>query len=286
MASTWSSSSSVSRFPVSGGLSPVLRLVLLAAVDPGLDADLSVGGVRLGETVVDVGLERVERQPPLLIPLRARDLGAVQPTGAADLDPLRPEPKRRLDPLLHRAPEGDPPLELQRDRFRYELRVRLRPLDLDDVDVDFALHPLLQLVAELVHFGSALPDDDSGTRRLDVDFELVREALDVDFRYPGVGKARLQLLAERQILVQVVLVFLDREPARVPGPVETEAEAVRVDFLSHEFLCFLCLVRHFDGQVALAMQDAVSPSHRGGPDALVLRSLVHEDLLDDQLIDV
>src|SRR5204862_8125538 len=139
----------------------------------------------------------------LLGPRGAPDLGAVQPTGVADLDSLRPEADGRLGPLLHRAPDRNPPLELERDRFRHELRVRLRALDLDDVDVDFALRPLLKLVAELVHFRSPLPDDDSGTRRLDVDFQLVREALDVDFGHAGVGQPRLQLLAELEVLVQV-----------------------------------------------------------------------------------
>src|SRR6266545_7924193 len=87
---------------VSRGLPTVFRLVLLATVDPGLDPDFSVGRVRLGKAVVDVRLQRVERQPPLLVPLGAGDLGAVQPPGAADLDPLRSETERRLDPLLHR----------------------------------------------------------------------------------------------------------------------------------------------------------------------------------------
>src|SRR4029077_9038169 len=47
--------SDLSRFPA------VLRLVLLAAVNPRLHADLSVRLVGLGEAVVDVGLEGVER---------------------------------------------------------------------------------------------------------------------------------------------------------------------------------------------------------------------------------
>src|SRR6516164_4564115 len=74
-------------------LPPVLGLVLFAAVDPYLHADLSVGRVGLGEAVVDVGLERVERQAAFLIPLRAGDLGAVQPARATDLDPLGAEPE-------------------------------------------------------------------------------------------------------------------------------------------------------------------------------------------------
>src|SRR5687768_14612110 len=175
----------------------------------------------------------MQGKPPLLIPLGPRDLGAVQPPGAADLDSLRPEAEGGLDPLLHRAPESDPALELQRDRLRHELGVRLRTLDLDDVDVHFGLRPALELVAQLVDFRAPLPDDDPGPGGLDVDLQLVRETLDVDLRDAGVRETALQLLAEVQVLVQVVLVLLDREPARVPGPVEAEPEAVRVNFLSH-----------------------------------------------------
>src|SRR5215471_5467968 len=215
------------------GLPSRLGLVLLAAVDPRLDPDLSVGRVGLGEPVVDVGLQRVEREAPLLVPLGAGDLGPVQPAGAADLDPLGSEAQGRLDPLLHRAAERHAALELQRDGLGDELRVRLRPLDLDDVDVDFRLGPLLELVAELVDFRAALADDDPGSRRLDVDLHPVGEALDVHLGDPRVREAPLQLLAQLDVLVQERLVLLGREPARVPGPVEPEPETVRMDFLTH-----------------------------------------------------
>src|SRR5262249_41141568 len=153
-------------------LPAVLGLVLLAPIDPHLDADLSVGRVRLGEAEVDVRLQRVERETALLVPLGARDLGAVQAGGAAGPDPLRAEAERRLDALLHGAAERDAPLELERDRLGHQLRVGLGPLDLDDVDVDLGVRSLLELVAQLVDLGPALADDDSRPRGLDVDLEL------------------------------------------------------------------------------------------------------------------
>src|SRR3984885_3887904 len=59
----------------SGGalVAALLLLVDIAAVDPGLDADDPVGGVRLGETVVDVGAQRVQRQTALEVPLGTGD---------------------------------------------------------------------------------------------------------------------------------------------------------------------------------------------------------------------
>src|SRR6266508_6589797 len=175
----------------------------------------------------------MKRQATLLIPLRARDLRPVQPAGASDLDPLRAEPQGRLDSLLHRAAESHSALELQRDRLRHELRVGLRALDFNDVDVDFGLHPLLELVAELVHLGAALADDDARPGSLDVDLQPVGEALDVHFGHASVRQSPLQLLAQLEVLVQEGLIVLHREPARVPGAVETEPETVRVDLLSH-----------------------------------------------------
>src|SRR5215213_3531951 len=64
------------------------RVENLAAVYPALDADDAEGRVRLREAVVNVGAQSVQRQTPLEVPLRARDLRAVQAAGDPDLDPL------------------------------------------------------------------------------------------------------------------------------------------------------------------------------------------------------
>src|SRR5206468_8114907 len=97
----------------------------LAAEDPHLAADLSVSGLRLGEAVVDVGAQRVQRNPAFAVPLVARHLGAAQPPRAGHADALGAELLRRLDGLLHRAPEGDAALELGGDVLGDELRVDL-----------------------------------------------------------------------------------------------------------------------------------------------------------------
>ncbi len=92
-----------------------LLLVDVAAIDPGLDADDAVGGVRLGKTVVDVRAQRVQRQTTLQIPLGTRDFVAVQAAGDANLDALAAKAQRRVDRLAHGAAEADALLQLQRD---------------------------------------------------------------------------------------------------------------------------------------------------------------------------
>src|SRR6476619_2567170 len=69
----------------------------LALVDPHLDADDSIGGLRLGEAVVDVGAQVVQRHAAFAVPLRARDLGAVQAACDVDLDAERAQAHRVAD---------------------------------------------------------------------------------------------------------------------------------------------------------------------------------------------
>src|SRR3954471_17069317 len=71
--------------------SPASRFRHLAFEDPHFDADDSVRRPGQGQTVIDVGLERVERKASVLIPLGTRDLGAVQAPAHADFDALRAE---------------------------------------------------------------------------------------------------------------------------------------------------------------------------------------------------
>src|SRR5580658_1802830 len=63
-----------------GGCSTIqLRLIEhLALEDPHLDANHAISGARLGQSVVDVGTEGVQRNATLAIPLGARDFRSIQ----------------------------------------------------------------------------------------------------------------------------------------------------------------------------------------------------------------
>src|SRR3546814_6072488 len=97
----------------------------LALVYPGLDAADPVGGLGLGEAVIDVGAQGMQRHAAFAIPLRTRDLGAVEAAGDVDLDAQRAQAHRVADGALHRAAEHDAALELLRDRLGDQLRVEL-----------------------------------------------------------------------------------------------------------------------------------------------------------------
>src|SRR5512140_3197382 len=149
------------------GLRPVRQH--LALEDPHLDANGAVGRHGFRKTVIDVGAQRVERHPAFAVPLGPRDLDAVQPPRAHDLDALRAEPHRVLDRSLHRAPEHDPLLELLGDRVRDQLGVDLGLADLLDVEADLAAHHLAQVRAQRLDVLALLADDDPGARAVDRD---------------------------------------------------------------------------------------------------------------------
>src|SRR5947209_11386369 len=124
--------------------SPASRFRHLALEDPHLDADDSVRRLGQGQTVIDVGLERVQRKASGLVPLGARDFGAVQAPTHADFDALRAEAEGRFHGLLHGAPECDAALQLRGNVLGHKLSIERRTLAFLDVDVALAFDHLLQ----------------------------------------------------------------------------------------------------------------------------------------------
>src|SRR5207342_702859 len=66
----------------------------LALVDPHLDADPPERRLGLGEAVVDIGAQRVERHAPLAVLLRPGHLRPAEPAAAAHLHALGTRPHR------------------------------------------------------------------------------------------------------------------------------------------------------------------------------------------------
>src|SRR5262249_61912956 len=121
--------------------------------------------------------------------------------------------------------------------FADQLRLEFRLLDLLDVDEDLAIRGFLNLLLQLVDLGSLAPDDDPGTRGVDVDLQLVRRALGLDSRNACVREPLLEILPKRKILMEQFGVVAIRVPTRPPGLVEAEPKSVRVNLLAHGLSC-------------------------------------------------
>src|SRR5206468_3995152 len=174
----------------------------LTLVDPDLHADAAEGRLRLGEAVVDVRADRVQRDTTLRVALGAAHLGTAEAAAAPDLDAVGARANRGGKRPLHRAPEADTVLELFRDRLGDELRVELGPLDLVDVDLDVLVRHAVDLAAQRVDLDPGLADHDARPRRVDVDRDPLLVLADQDVRQAGVGELLVDVLADTDVLEQ------------------------------------------------------------------------------------
>src|SRR5207245_11601267 len=99
------------------------------------------------------------------VPFAPRELAATQPSRTRDPDAVGAQPQRRGHGLLHRPPERDALLELERDVLGHELGVELGMDDLLDVEVDLLAGSHLQLVLQLLDLRALPADDDAGAGR-------------------------------------------------------------------------------------------------------------------------
>ena len=99
----------------------------------------------------------MQRQLALEIPLRTRNLSAVQATANPHFDSFGAESQCRIDGFPHGSSEGDPLFELHGNRFGDELGIELGPVNLLDVDVDLTIGLFLDLNFELVDLGTLPP---------------------------------------------------------------------------------------------------------------------------------
>src|SRR5690348_2149979 len=257
----------------------------LALVHPDLDADDAVGGARLGETVVDVGAQRMQRHATLAAPLGAGDLGAVQAAGDVDLDAQGAQAHRVADRALHRAAEHDAALQLLRDGLCHQLRVQLGLAHLVDVDVRRDAHHVADFLAQLLDVLALLADHHARAGSVDRHARGLGRALDLDLRDAGGGQLLLQHVADLDVGHEILgVIALVGEPLRVPVLGNAEADTGGMNFMTHRLYPQSVADNHSD--VAGTFQDARTAALGAGVHALHRRTFVDEDAGHLQLVDV
>ena len=160
---------------------------------------------------------------------------ATETAAAIDADTLGAKPHCRLNGALHGTAERDTALKLLCDRLRNQRGVDLRLTHFNDVEVRFGLRHRGQLLAKLLDVGALLADDQARPRGVDRHPALLVRTLDHDLGDGSLLQLLLKIFADLQILVQQLSVLAGIcEPARIPGPVDAESQADRIDFLAHQ----------------------------------------------------
>jgi hypothetical protein len=91
------------------------------------------------------------------------------------------------------------------------------------------------MFTQRLHLGPALPDEDAGPGRVDVQHDLVAGPVDHDLRDAGVVELLLDEAPDLVVLLDLVGVAPLREPIRLPPVEGAQPESIGMYFLTHAF---------------------------------------------------
>ena len=184
--------------------------------------------------VIDIGTQRVQRHATFAVPFGPCDLGTAKTTGNVHTDTKGTHTHGVLHGTLHGTTEGDTTLKLLCNALTDQSRVQFRLADLDDVQVQFACRQLGQLLAKGFDIGAFFADDHARTCSVDRHAALLVRTFNDHACDPGLLGLFLDELADFQVFQKKVPVILGiGVPAAIPGAVDLEAHADRIDFLTH-----------------------------------------------------
>src|SRR5439155_25739538 len=104
-----------------------------------------------------------------------------------------------------------------------------------DVHAHGLLRHAVQLAAQRVDLGAGLADHDAGPGRVDVDLDLVLVLADRDAGEAGVRQLALDVVADVDVLEQVVGELALVEPLRLPVVDVADSQYLGMNFLTHMF---------------------------------------------------
>jgi len=204
-------------------------------VDPHLDADVTLGGLGLGEPVVNLGAKRGERDGAQLGTFGPAHFRATKTTGEQDLNAPGTAVHGLLQRPLDRAAKAGPLLELLGDVLADQLGVDFRPGDLFNLDIDPASGERLQLFLDPLDFRPLATDDHARAGGEEDDLHGVAGAFDLDLGDAGERVLFLDELADLEVFDQEVAEFmLVGVPTTAPVLVNADAESGGMGLLAHE----------------------------------------------------
>jgi hypothetical protein len=190
----------------------------------------------LGQAIVNVGPESMQRNLALNLFLGTSDFSTTQAATHNDLNALGIRTHGFLNGLFHSAAERDTLLQLFSDATSNQISIQFRLADLVDLDLNTFARQSLKASFETLNFLAALADHDTGFGGTNADRDLISGgALDLDGRNRRVRKFFLNGLTNTMVFSQNVFVIALGIPARLPAFDDAEPEPYGMNFMSQEY---------------------------------------------------
>jgi hypothetical protein len=171
----------------------------LTQVNPHFDANHAKGRMGLGQTIINIRTQRLQRNFPLYFFLRTRNLGSAESSTDNNFNALCAGVFHRLlHRLFHRTAERDALLQLFCDAATDENRIQLWIANLHNIHAHASLLRLrLESCTQPIDLFTALPNHNARSSRKDLHQHLIsRRALNFDTRDTGIRQLTVHNLAD------------------------------------------------------------------------------------------
>ena len=190
------------------------------------------------ESVVNVRAEGVKRNATLTVELGTAHFGAAEATGNLNTNTLGACALRGLNALAHCTTEGNASSELFCNALCDKLSIHVGVLDLEDVELNLLAGELFEVLAEAISLCATTTNDDARASGVEVNADTITRTLNVDLRDACALEVFGQVLADCNVLCNVVRVTLSLggrvgEPAGAVIRGDSQAEPCGVNLLAH-----------------------------------------------------
>jgi hypothetical protein len=187
----------------------------------------------LGETIIDIGPQGVQRHLSLVHRDTPGNLGTIQPAGTTNPHPFSTRLHRTKDCLFQCPPIGKPTLNLVGHIPCHKISIELWLWDLPNVQLYPLTNQGFELGSQFIDTLSTATNKNAGTSSMDSHGYIICLAVNLDRGHASLGIHRLNQLTELYIFLQILHVVFIGIPLGIPIPDYTQPETCGVYLMSH-----------------------------------------------------
>ena len=190
--------------------------------------------MRFRGVVVDVSTQSVQRYATFAVPFGTCDFRAAQTAANFNFNTFSAQTHCVLYSTLHSTTEHNATFQLRSDAVSNQFCVQFRLTNFGDVDLCRNASDVRYDLTQFFYVFTFFTDNDTRASSVNGYTDALSRTLDNDTRYGRFSQFLSQVLTYFKIAVQVVSEFFGvRKPGRVPWFYNTQANTIRMYFLTH-----------------------------------------------------